>query len=50
MACGTEVAVGGRWPLLRIADPAPEEPAPQEHRPWLLRSTDPGAAPQEHRP
>ena len=42
--------VGGRWPLLRIADPAPEEPAPQEYRPWLLRSTDPGAAPQEHRP
>ena len=42
--------VGGRWPLLRIADPAPEEPARQEHRPWFLRSTDPGAAPQEHRP
>ena len=47
---GEAEGVGGRWPLLRIADPAPEEPAPQEHRPWLFRSTDPGAAPQEHGP
>ena len=33
---------------------APEElrlsDAPQEHRPWLLRSPDPGGAPEEHRP
>ena len=33
---------------------APEElrpwDAPQEHRPWLLRSTDPEGAPEEHRP
>ena len=36
VCCGA----GGRW----------EMAAPENRRPWLLRSTDPGAAPQEHRP
>ena len=47
-----------RW----LFDPTPQPPLPTllycnnlggvetKHRPWLLRSTDPGTTPQEHRP
>ena len=44
--------VGWRWPLLRIADPAPEDSVPQEHRPWCCSAGAPTLinAPQEHGP